>query len=84
MLQVPVHPFFPPVTFTRITHRQTSHGRSISPMRENAFSFQLPLLAAGLSDLQYTNGTFVSQEVKEPGRAFLFDLSAGQSVRLFG
>lgn len=81
-LQVRVLPSVPPITFTRITHRQPSNGRSISPTRENAFSFQLPLVGAGLSDLQYTNGRVVSQEVKEPGRAFLFDLSAGPTVGL--
>lgn len=38
LLQGPVLPFLPPITFARITHRHTSHGRSISPPRENAFS----------------------------------------------
>ena len=81
-LQARVLPSVAPIAFTRMRHRQPHRGRSTSPLPEEAFSFQLPLVAAGLSDLHYAAGPSVSQEVKEPGRAFLFDLSARPTVGL--
>ncbi len=81
-LRARVLPSVAPIEFTRMRHRQPHRGRSTSPQPERAFSFQLPLVAAGLSDLHYADGPAVSQEIKEPGRAFLFDLAARPTVGL--
>lgn len=57
-------------------------GRSISPQPEEAFTFQVPLVPAAFSDLRYANKQITLPEVQEPGRAFLFDLSARPTVGL--
>src|SRR6202008_4839650 len=47
-----------------------------------AFTFQVPLIRAAFSDLRYGAKVIALPEVQEPGRAFLFDLSARPTVGL--
>jgi AraC-like DNA-binding protein len=71
-----------PIVFSRMFSTEVHPGRSISPFPENAFTFQIPLIPAKFSDLRFGNKVVVMPEVQEPGRAFLFDLSARPTVGL--
>jgi AraC family transcriptional regulator len=72
----------PPIVFSRMRSERSQPGRSISPRAENAFTFQVPLIPASFSDLRYGSKAIALPEVQEPGRAFLFDLSASPTVGL--
>jgi AraC family transcriptional regulator len=72
----------PPVVFSRMRSERAQAGRSISPRPEEAFTFQIPLVPACFSDLRYGSKVVPLPEVQEPGRAFLFDLSARPTVGL--
>jgi AraC family transcriptional regulator len=54
----------------------------MSPREENAFTFQVPLIPASFSDLRFGNRIVALPQIQEPGRAFLFDLSARPTVGL--
>lgn len=71
-----------PIVFSRMRNERAHPARSISPRPENAFTFQIPLIPASFSDLRYGNKVIALPEVQEPGRAFLFDLSARPTVGL--
>jgi AraC family transcriptional regulator len=71
-----------PIVFSRMMSNEEQPGRSVSPSPENAFTFQIPLIHANFSELKYANRTVALPEVQEPGRAFLFDLSARPTVGL--
>jgi AraC family transcriptional regulator len=72
----------PPIVFSRMRSDRPQPGRSISPPGENAFTFQVPLIPAAFSDLRYGNKVVALPQIQEPGRAFLFDLSARPTVGL--
>jgi AraC family transcriptional regulator len=72
----------PPIVFSRMRSQRPQPGRSISPRAEDAFTFQVPLIPAAFSDLRYGKKVIALPEVQEPGRAFLFDLSARPTVGL--
>jgi len=71
-----------PIVFSRMKSAQAQPGRSVSPPPENAFTFQIPLIRAAFTDLKYANKVIALPEIQEPGRAFLFDLSARPTVGL--
>ncbi len=71
-----------PIIFSRMRSDRAQRGRSISPRAEDAFAFQVPLISAAFSDFRYANKVVALPEVQEPGRAFLFDLSARPTVGL--
>ena len=71
-----------PIVFSRMRSERSQPRRSISPLEESAFSFQVPLIPAAFSSLRYGSTLIALPEVQEPGRAFLFDLSAGPTVGL--
>jgi AraC-like DNA-binding protein len=71
-----------PIVFSRMRSDHAQRGRSISPPPEDAFTFQVPLIQAAFSDFRYANKVVALPEVQEPGRAFLFDLSARPTVGL--
>jgi len=72
----------PPIVFSRMHSESSQPGRSISPSEENAFAFQVPLIPASFSSLRYGSKIITLPEIQEPGRAFLFDLSARPTVGL--
>ncbi|MCX4174576.1 MULTISPECIES: AraC family transcriptional regulator [Paraburkholderia] len=71
-----------PIVFSRMRSERAQRGRSISPLPEEAFTFQVPLISAAFSDFRYANKVVALPERQEPGRAFLFDLSARPTVGL--
>jgi AraC family transcriptional regulator len=71
-----------PIVFSRMRSDHAQRGRSVSPRPEDAFTFQVPLIPATFSDLRYENKVITLPEIQEPGRAFLFDLSARPTVGL--
>ncbi len=72
----------PPVVFSRMRSDRAQLGRSISPREEDAFTFQVPLIPAAFSDLRYGPKVIALPQIQEPGRVFLFDLSARPTVGL--
>jgi AraC family transcriptional regulator len=72
----------PPIVFSRMRAEASQPGRSISPREESAFAFQVPLIPASFSSLKYGSRVIALPEIQEPGRAFLFDLSARPTVGL--
>jgi len=71
-----------PIVFSRMRNERAQPGRSISPRPEDSFTFQVPLVPAAFSDFRYGNKVVALPEIQEPGRAFLFDLSARPTVGL--
>ncbi len=70
------------MVFSRMRAARSQPGRSISPREENAFTFQVPLIPASFSDLRFGSKVVALPQIQEPGRAFLFDLSARPTVLL--
>jgi AraC-like DNA-binding protein len=71
-----------PIAFSRMRNETAQPGRSIRPRPEEAFTFQVPLIRAAFSDLRYEDKLVALPEIQEPGRAFIFDLSASPTVGL--
>ena len=72
----------PPIAFSRIRNDPPQCGRSSSPPFEEAFVFQLPLVAAMHPDLRYTGKKPRFKGIQQPGQSFLLDMSEGPTVRL--
>jgi AraC-like DNA-binding protein len=70
------------IAFSRMRNERAQPGRSIRPRPEEAFTFQVPLIRAAFSDLRYEDKLIALPEIQEPGRAFIFDLSASPTVGL--
>ncbi|UCI17895.1 AraC family transcriptional regulator [Mesorhizobium sp. B2-1-8] len=69
-----------PIRFTRLTTWDFEKGRSTQPPPENAFSFMVPLIDVGFTDLRLGSKSVVLPRRQEAGQPFLFDLSSRPSI----
>ncbi|WP_345816688.1 AraC family transcriptional regulator (plasmid) [Paraburkholderia sp. PREW-6R] len=73
----------PPVMFSRLTNNRPQPGRSIAPKPEEAFIFQVPLIANPDPEIRYSGRpTGRSADAGKPGWSCLLDLRDGPSRRL--
>ncbi|CAG4897107.1 helix-turn-helix transcriptional regulator [Paraburkholderia gardini] len=73
----------PPVIFSRLTNDRPQPGRSLAPKPEEAFIFQVPLIANPDPDIRYSGKpTARSADAGKPGWSCLLDLRDGPTRRL--
>ena len=73
----------PPVVFSRLVNDHPQPGRSLAPKPEEAFIFQVPLIANLNPDIRYSGKpTARSADAGKPGWSCLLDLRDGPTRRL--
>ncbi|WP_250491604.1 AraC family transcriptional regulator [Caballeronia sp. GAWG1-1] len=73
----------PPIIFSRLTNDRPQPGRSLAPKPEEAFIFQVPLIANLNPDIRYSGKpTARSADAGKPGWSCLLDLRDGPTRRL--
>lgn len=81
-LEARISPSAPPIAFSRIRNDPPQRGHSTSPPTDEAFVFQLPLVASVHPELRYNGKRPRYSGIQAPGQSFLLDMSAGPTVRL--
>lgn len=72
----------PPITVSRLRNDRPQSGRFLASQPEEAFVFQIPLVASADPNVRYPNGRIASSEPCKPGWCYLVDLSDGPTRRL--
>nr|WP_321911198.1 MULTISPECIES: AraC family transcriptional regulator [unclassified Paraburkholderia] len=72
----------PPISFSRLTNNRPQPGRSLTPQPEEAFVFQIPLIACPDSDVRCSGASVYGSTSCVPGYSYLLDLRAGPTRRL--
>lgn len=82
-LRADVATLAPAVLFSRLTNDHSQPGRSLAPKPEEAFIFQVPLVANPDPDIRYSGKPIArSADAGKPGWSCLLDLRNGPTRRL--